>query len=62
MPDLAGRPREQAEQWIAAAGFRRGAVRKVPTAGRLTGTVVAHTPLAGYPIRSREIVELVIAE
>ena len=62
MPDLTGRAREDAETWIARAGFRRGVVKRVPAAGKRTGTVVSHTPLAGYPIRSLDIVELVIAE
>lgn len=62
MPDLTGRTREQAESWIETAGFRRGAVRRVAALGRSPGTVVSQLPLAGYPIRSREIVELAIAD
>lgn len=62
MPDLGGRTREEAESWIATAGFRRGEVRRVPRSGRRAGTVVSQLPLAGYPIRSKEIVELAIAE
>ena len=62
MPDLAGRTRRDAERWIEMAGFRRGAVRRVRERGRAPGTVVAQLPQAGYPIRSRDIVELAIAE
>jgi serine/threonine-protein kinase len=62
MPDLTGRPRKQVEAWIAAGGFRRGEVRRMRAAGRGSGTVISQQPLAGHPIRSRDIVELVIAE
>jgi serine/threonine-protein kinase len=61
MPDLTGRPRAQAEQWIELNGFRRGAVREVRAAGRAAGTVVGHQPLPGHPVRTRDIVELTIA-
>jgi beta-lactam-binding protein with PASTA domain len=62
MPDLTGRERDEVERWIETAGFRRGEVRRVPASGRLPGTVVAQAPLAGYPVRAKEIVELAIAE
>jgi serine/threonine-protein kinase len=62
MPDLTGRSRSEAERWIETAGFRRGEVRRVAAAGRRSGTVVAQAPLAGYPVRAREIVEISIAE
>jgi serine/threonine-protein kinase len=61
MPDLTGLPRAEAERWLATAGFRRGAVRRVRTSGRRAGTVVGQLPLAGYPIRTNEVVELSIA-
>ena len=62
MPDLTGRTREEAESWVALGGFRRGAVRHVVAGGLTSGTVVSQLPLAGYPIRSNEVVELAIAE
>jgi len=62
MPDLAGLSRAQAEQWIDLGGFRRGTVRRVAAARRPPGTVVAQTPLAGYPVRLKDIVDLAIAE
>jgi beta-lactam-binding protein with PASTA domain len=62
MPDLTGRPRQQVESWLTLAGFRRGAVRRVPGSDRVPGTVVSQSPLAGYPVRSKEIVELAIAD
>jgi serine/threonine-protein kinase len=62
MPDLTGRPRAEVEAWLVTAGFRVGAVHRVGAAGRVRDTVVAQLPLAGYPIRSREIVELSLAD
>lgn len=63
MPDLTGKSRSEAERWISLCGFRRGVVRRVPAGGETgRGTVVAQLPQAGYPIRSRDIVELAIAE
>ncbi len=62
MPDLTGRTRDDAERWIQLSGFRRGAVRRVDEPERSPGTVVAQLPLAGYPIRSKDIVELAVAE
>ena len=61
MPDLTGLSRTAAERWIRVCGFRRGSVRRVPAVGRASGTVVGQLPLPGYPVRSREIVELSIA-
>jgi serine/threonine-protein kinase len=62
MPGLSGRTRQEAESWIEVAGFRRGAVSRVAARGHSPGTVVSQRPLAGDPIRTREIVELGIAE
>jgi len=61
MPDLTGLSRTAAERWIQVCGFRRGSVRRVPARGRPSGTVVGQLPLPGYPVRSRQIVELSIA-
>jgi serine/threonine-protein kinase len=62
MPDLAGRSREVAERWVTEAGFRLGVVRRVSSSGLRPGTVVAQLPLAGYPVRLKDIVELAVAE
>lgn len=62
MPDLAGRPLAVAERWIETAGFRKGAVRRVPSPGTPAGGVVGQLPLAGYPIGARDVVELTVAE
>lgn len=62
MPDLTGRSRAEAERWISLCGFRRGIVRRVPASGVASGTVVAQLPEAGYPVRTKDIVELAVAE
>ena len=62
MPDLTGKPRADAERWIKLCGFRRGIVRRVRAAGLEPETVVAQLPQAGYPIRTKDIVELAVAD
>jgi serine/threonine-protein kinase len=61
MPDLTGLSRAEAERWLSRAGFRRGAVRRVTMRGRPPESVVGQLPLPGYPVRSREVVELSVA-
>lgn len=61
MPDLRGLARSDAERWIASSQFRKGAVRRLPATGWPSGTVVGQHPLAGYPIRSKDVVELTVA-
>jgi serine/threonine-protein kinase len=61
MPDLGGLSRQAAERWITAAGFRRGTIRQVSIGGQPSGSVVGQLPLAGYPVRSREVIELTVA-
>jgi len=62
MPDLTGLSRAEAVAWIEKSGFRSGVVRQVASISQVRGDVVAQLPLAGYPIRARDIVELAIAE
>lgn len=62
MPDLAGRTLRDAQEWITLCGFRGGAVRRVPSDGKIPGTIVGQLPLAGYPIARRDVVELTVAE
>lgn len=62
MPDLAGRTLRDAQEWITLCGFRGGAVRRVPSDGRRPGTVVGQSPLSGYPIARRDVVELTVAD
>jgi len=61
MPDLSGWSRQAVEDWLGRNGFRRGPVRRVRISGRAPGTVIGQLPLAGYPVRSNDIVELTVA-
>jgi len=62
MPDLAGLTLRDAQEWITLCGFRSGAVRRVPTDGGRSGTVVGQLPLSGHPVARRDIVELTVAD
>lgn len=62
MPELVGLTRADAVRWVEKNGFRAGSFRPVTSSREPRGTVVAQIPLAGYPIRERDIVELAIAE
>ncbi|MCP3978926.1 MAG: PASTA domain-containing protein [bacterium] len=62
MPDLTGINRKVAESWVESSGFRRGTVRRVRMSRQPAGTVVGQLPLAGYPIRAKDVVELTIAD
>jgi serine/threonine-protein kinase len=61
MPDLTGRSGPEAERWIERSGFRVS-LRRVTIAGRESGSVVGQLPLAGYPVRTNQIVELTVAQ
>jgi serine/threonine-protein kinase len=62
MPDLSGLDRSTAEAWLERKGFRRGAVRRVSMSGRMPGQVVGQSPLAGYPVRMNDVVDLTVAQ
>lgn len=62
MPDLSGRPLREVEQWVTLCGFRKGPVRRLATPGKPSGVVVGQMPLAGHPIRARDVIELAVAE
>ena len=62
MPDLVGLPRQTVERWIEASGFRRGTIQRVRVSDHARGTVVRHQPRAGFPVRVRDIVDLVVAD
>jgi serine/threonine-protein kinase len=62
MPDLAGRTLREAQEWITLCGFRGGAVRRVPSDGRRSGTIIGQMPLSGFPIARRDVVELTVAD
>jgi len=60
MPDLRGWDRTHAETGLKDGGFRV-AVRRVRSSGQPTGTVLGQLPLAGYPVRKNDIIELTVA-
>lgn len=61
MPDLTGLSQSRAELWISQSGLRRGAVRRVRMGGRVPDSVVGQLPLAGYPVRKTDVIELTVA-
>jgi beta-lactam-binding protein with PASTA domain len=61
MPDLRGWDRPHAETGLKKAGFRV-AVRRVRISGRTSGNVLGQLPLAGYPVRKSDIIELTVAD
>lgn len=60
MPDLVGRSRDAVERWAHGAGFRV-AVRSVPLDNRAPGLVIGQLPLAGYRVRSNDVIEITVA-
>lgn len=61
MPDLSGLSLARVERWIEESGFRKGAVRRLDSTGRAPGTVVGQLPLAGYPVRAKDALDLTVA-
>lgn len=61
MPDLTGLSGTAARRWIRTCGFRAGPVREIRADKVRSGQVVGQSPPAGYPVRSRQIVELSVA-
>lgn len=60
MPDLVGRASDDVEKWIERSGFRRGPVRQVSVPGKGPGIVLGQSPLSGYPVAQRAVVELTV--
>ncbi len=61
MPDLIGLSGTAARRWIRSYGFRIGPVREIRAGRARSGEVVGQSPPAGYPVRSKQIVELSVA-
>ncbi len=61
MPDLTGLSLPPVERWLGDSGFRKGAVRRIDSTGFPPGTVVGQLPLAGYPVRAKDAVDLTVA-
>ncbi|MFQ5876516.1 MAG: PASTA domain-containing protein [Acidobacteriota bacterium] len=61
MPDLIGRPQAQVLSFLSRSGLRPGPVRRAPGHPAPAGTVVAQSPLPGYPVRHGDLVTLTVA-
>ena len=61
MPDLTGLSGTAAQRWVQSYGFRTGPVREISSRNARPGQVVGQLPPAGYPVRSKQIVELSVA-
>jgi len=61
MPDLTGLSGTAAQRWIRLYGFRIGPVREIRAGKVRPGSVVGQSPPAGYPVRSKQTVELSVA-
>jgi len=61
MPDLVYRRASEVRQFFEGRGFRFGSVKFEPYEGVEEGTVLRHTPLAGYPLHRRDPITLVVA-
>jgi eukaryotic-like serine/threonine-protein kinase len=61
MPDLTGRPQEEALRFLNRAGLRPGPARRDASAASAPGTVVGQRPEAGYPVRAGDLVTITVA-
>jgi len=61
MPDLTGLSGTAAQRWVKSYGFRVGPIREIRGGRERQGQVLGQSPPAGYPVRSRQIVELSVA-
>jgi len=60
MPNLVGRPLRVAQDWITLCGFRSGPVRRMPSEGKVSGTILGQHPPPGSRIGPRDVVELTV--
>lgn len=61
MPDLIYRDYEQVRRFFERRGFRLGSVKFESYEGIAAGVVLRQFPLAGHPLRRREVISLVVA-
>lgn len=61
MPDLIGLSGTAAQRWVRSYGFRVGPVREIRAGKERKGQVVGQSPPSGYPVPSKQIVELSVA-
>ena len=62
MPDLTGRPAEEAAARLERSGLRVARGQREHPPGVATGIVLSQSPAAGSPIRERDVVSLTISE
>lgn len=62
MPDLVGRRLPEARRALEAAGLRLGSQRPRRERGVPPGEVLRQSPLPGYPVRSKDLISLVVSE
>ena len=61
MPDLVYRRIDEVRGFFERRGFKFGSVKYEPYEGVEEGVVLRHTPLAGHPLRKRDVITLVVA-
>ena len=61
MPDFTGRTQAEAERLLARAGLRAAPTRRERSPAVPAGTVLRQRPEAGYPVRSGDLITLVVA-
>lgn len=61
MPDLVYRTVEEVKHFFVRHGFRLGSVKYEPYEGADEGIVLRQYPLAGHPLRRRDVISLVVA-
>jgi serine/threonine-protein kinase len=62
MPDFTGRTQAEAERLLARAGLRVSPARHERSPAVPAGTVLRQRPEAGYPVRSGDLITLVVAD
>lgn len=62
MPDFTGRSEAEAERLLQRAGLRSAPARKERSPAVAPGTILRQRPEAGYPVRSGDLITLVVAE
>jgi serine/threonine-protein kinase len=60
MPDLVGVDAKQAQDLLKRRGFRAANVISQPGHDAAPGSIIRQNPLAGYPVRKRDVVTLVV--
>lgn len=61
MPDLVYRSEEEVRQFFGRLGFKLGSVKYEPYEGIPEGVVLRQYPLAGHPLRRRDVIALVVS-